>query len=131
MQFSNNVLILHLQLNIRSNHEVFPFQMRTKAGNVNAWLDHVKHRRYEFFMQLDIDHIPLPTYLDKTYPFLFVYLLPQRRQYPTKHSGFVSTSTHLLNNIVISYIYWFWCTPGYIWVFMFKINMYMQLIIYL
>jgi len=43
-----------------------PFQMKTKAGNVNAWLDHVKRRKYDFFVQLDIDHIPKPNYLNKT-----------------------------------------------------------------
>lgn len=43
-----------------------PFQKKTKAGNVNAWLEHVKHRKYEYFVQLDIDHIPKPNYLNKT-----------------------------------------------------------------
>jgi cellulose synthase (UDP-forming) len=45
-----------------------PFQARTKAGNVNAWLDHVKAigEDYEFFVQLDIDHLPRPGYLDRT-----------------------------------------------------------------
>jgi len=43
-----------------------PFKEKTKAGNVNAWLDHVKNRKYEFFVQLDIDHIPKPNYLHKT-----------------------------------------------------------------
>jgi cellulose synthase (UDP-forming) len=35
-----------------------PFQARTKAGNVNAWLDALKRAGddYEFFVQLDIDH---------------------------------------------------------------------------
>ncbi len=48
------------------NQRSFPYQARTKAGNVNAWLDRVKRQKYEYFVQLDIDHIPLPTYLDKT-----------------------------------------------------------------
>ncbi len=48
------------------NSPVPPFQKKTKAGNVNAWLDHVKRRKYDFFVQLDIDHIPKPNYLDKT-----------------------------------------------------------------
>lgn len=26
-----------------------PFQAKTKAGNVNAWLDHVRKRKYDFF----------------------------------------------------------------------------------
>ena len=43
-----------------------PFQKKTKAGNVNAWLEHVKWRRYEYFVQLDIDHLPKPNYLNKT-----------------------------------------------------------------
>jgi cellulose synthase (UDP-forming) len=45
-----------------------PFQARTKAGNVNAWLDHVASLglEYEVFVQLDIDHRPRPDYLDRT-----------------------------------------------------------------
>ena len=45
-----------------------PFQARTKAGNVNAWLDALKAAGddYEFFVQLDIDHRPRPQYLDRT-----------------------------------------------------------------
>ena len=45
-----------------------PFQARTKAGNVNAWLDALKAAGddYEFFVQLDIDHRPRPEYLDCT-----------------------------------------------------------------
>ena len=43
-----------------------PFQEKTKAGNVNAWLEHVKKHDYDFFVQLDIDHIPNPNYLNKT-----------------------------------------------------------------
>ncbi|MCJ7812185.1 hypothetical protein MUP95_02555, partial [bacterium] len=31
-----------------------PFQKKTKAGNVNAWLDTYGYQ-YEFFVQLDID----------------------------------------------------------------------------
>lgn len=41
-----------------------PFQAKTKAGNVNAWL--AEHRGdYEFFVQFDIDHKPNPDYLDR------------------------------------------------------------------
>ena len=45
-----------------------PFQAKTKAGNVNAWLDHVGMRAidYDIFVQLDIDHHPTPEYLDRT-----------------------------------------------------------------
>jgi cellulose synthase (UDP-forming) len=45
-----------------------PFQAKTKAGNVNAWLDHVEVQGidYEVFVQLDIDHRPSPEYLDRT-----------------------------------------------------------------
>jgi cellulose synthase (UDP-forming) len=48
------------------NQQTAPFQAKTKAGNVNAWLDHVKRRKYEYFVQLDIDHLPSTDYLDKT-----------------------------------------------------------------
>jgi cellulose synthase (UDP-forming) len=45
-----------------------PFQAKTKAGNVNAWLDHVGMAGvdYDIFVQLDIDHRPAPEYLDRT-----------------------------------------------------------------
>lgn len=45
-----------------------PFQAKTKAGNVNAWLDAVlmDGEDYDFFVQLDIDHRPVPEYLDRT-----------------------------------------------------------------
>jgi cellulose synthase (UDP-forming) len=43
-----------------------PFQARTKAGNVNAWLDAIADDDYEFFVQLDIDHRPRPGYLEAT-----------------------------------------------------------------
>lgn len=48
------------------NRPLPPFKAKTKAGNVNAWLDRVKWRRYDYFVQLDIDHIPKPNYLNKT-----------------------------------------------------------------
>jgi cellulose synthase (UDP-forming) len=48
------------------NQPTPPFKEKTKAGNVNAWLNHVKRRKYDFFVQLDIDHIPRPDYLNKT-----------------------------------------------------------------
>jgi cellulose synthase (UDP-forming) len=41
-----------------------PFQAKTKAGNVNAWLD-AHGSSYEFFVQFDIDHRPVPSYLDR------------------------------------------------------------------
>lgn len=42
-----------------------PFQAKTKAGNVNAWLDAYGYQRYSHFTQLDIDHRPVPAYLDR------------------------------------------------------------------
>ena len=48
-----------------------PFQSRTKSGNVNAWLD--SHgAEYSHFTQLDIDHHPVPDYLERV-----LGLLPQ------------------------------------------------------
>ncbi|OHV36755.1 cellulose synthase [Parafrankia soli] len=41
-----------------------PFKRKTKAGNVNSWLDAHGHE-YSHFTQLDIDHIPNPDYLDR------------------------------------------------------------------
>jgi cellulose synthase (UDP-forming) len=51
----------------RWNEPCPPFQAKTKAGNVNAWLDHVEQLGldYEVFVQLDIDHRPRPDYLDR------------------------------------------------------------------
>ncbi len=40
-----------------------PFQAKTKAGNVNAWLDRYGGD-YDFFVQFDVDHRPNPEYLD-------------------------------------------------------------------
>jgi len=44
-----------------------PFQAATKAGNVNAWLEHVSDLGldYDVFVQLDIDHRPRADYLDR------------------------------------------------------------------
>jgi cellulose synthase (UDP-forming) len=52
----------------RYNQPVAPFQTRTKAGNVNAWLDHIASAGmdYEVFVQLDVDHRPCREYLDRT-----------------------------------------------------------------
>ncbi len=41
-----------------------PFEAGTKAGNVNAWLD-AYGGDYEVFVQLDIDHVPRPDYLER------------------------------------------------------------------
>ncbi|MFF2243836.1 glycosyltransferase family 2 protein [Arthrobacter sp. NPDC058130] len=46
------------------NQQVPPFQTKTKAGNVNAWLDKYG-ADYTHFTQLDIDHIPIPDYLHR------------------------------------------------------------------
>ena len=44
-----------------------PHQRKTKAGNVNAWLSSLTEREldYDVFVQLDIDHQPDPSYLDR------------------------------------------------------------------
>jgi cellulose synthase (UDP-forming) len=51
----------------RWNEPQPPFQKKTKAGNVNAWLDLVTALEldYDVFVQLDIDHRPQPDYLDR------------------------------------------------------------------
>ncbi|MGN6871239.1 MAG: glycosyltransferase family 2 protein [Solirubrobacteraceae bacterium] len=51
----------------RWNQPIPPFQRATKAGNVNAWLDHIQARGidYDVFVQLDIDHRPRRDYLDR------------------------------------------------------------------
>jgi cellulose synthase (UDP-forming) len=48
----------------RYNQAQPPFKAKTKAGNVNAWLD-AHGSTYDFFVQLDIDHRPRPEYLDR------------------------------------------------------------------
>lgn len=40
-----------------------PFKAKTKAGNVNAWID-AHGNEYSHFTQFDIDHIPTKEYLD-------------------------------------------------------------------
>ncbi|MCW3013196.1 MAG: hypothetical protein JWO02_288 [Solirubrobacterales bacterium] len=52
----------------RWNEPVPPFQAKTKAGNINAWIDHVEREgyAYEFFVQLDIDHHPTTEYVHRT-----------------------------------------------------------------
>jgi cellulose synthase (UDP-forming) len=48
----------------RWNQPVQPFKAKTKAGNVNSWIDAYGYM-YSHFTQLDIDHKPLPSYLHK------------------------------------------------------------------
>ncbi len=52
----------------RYNQPSPPFQAKTKAGNVNAWLDHIESTGidYDVFVQLDIDHRPRRDYLERT-----------------------------------------------------------------
>jgi len=45
-----------------------PFKAKTKAGNVNSWID-AYGQRYSHFTQLDIDHIPVPSYLSEVLGF--------------------------------------------------------------
>ncbi len=49
------------------NQPEAPFKAKTKAGNVNAWLDAIRRMgmEYDIFTQLDIDHLPRTDYLDK------------------------------------------------------------------
>jgi cellulose synthase (UDP-forming) len=46
------------------NQPSAPFQTKTKAGNVNSWLN-AYGGHYSHFTQLDIDHLPAPNYLDR------------------------------------------------------------------
>jgi cellulose synthase (UDP-forming) len=52
----------------RYNEPFPPFQAKTKAGNVNAWLDHTASAgiEYDVFVQLDVDHRPCREYLERT-----------------------------------------------------------------
>jgi cellulose synthase (UDP-forming) len=52
----------------RYNEPVPPFQAKTKAGNVNAWLDHTASAGldYDVFVQFDVDHRPCRAYLERT-----------------------------------------------------------------
>ena len=38
---------------------------RTKAGNLNAWVEDIGRERYEFITFLDSDHAPIPQYLHR------------------------------------------------------------------
>jgi cellulose synthase (UDP-forming) len=46
------------------NQQAPPFKTKTKAGNVNSWLD-AHGSSYDVFVQFDIDHAPLRGYLDQ------------------------------------------------------------------
>ncbi|MHA6785936.1 glycosyltransferase family 2 protein [Pseudonocardia saturnea] len=48
----------------RWNRSQPPFAAKTKAGNVNSWLDAFLGT-YTHFTQFDIDHVPNPDYLDR------------------------------------------------------------------
>jgi cellulose synthase (UDP-forming) len=50
------------------NQPAPPYKAKTKAGNVNSWID-AYGSSYSHFTQLDIDHIPVPSYLDKVLGF--------------------------------------------------------------
>ncbi len=52
----------------RWNQAVPPFKAKTKAGNVNSWLN-AHGQLYSHFTQLDIDHIPVSSYLSKVLGF--------------------------------------------------------------
>ena len=47
------------------NQPEWPFQARTKSGNYNAWFHEIGFARYDYFVQLDTDHVPEPSYLDE------------------------------------------------------------------
>jgi cellulose synthase/poly-beta-1,6-N-acetylglucosamine synthase-like glycosyltransferase len=46
------------------NQPEAPFAAKTKAGNVNSWLD-AHGWAYTHFTQLDVDHNPIPEFLDR------------------------------------------------------------------
>ena len=48
----------------RWNSETPPFKAKTKAGNVNSWLE-AYGDHYTHFTQFDVDHNPVPSYLDR------------------------------------------------------------------
>ncbi|MFN0070049.1 MAG: glycosyltransferase family 2 protein [Chloroflexota bacterium] len=52
----------------RYNQLTAPFQAKTKAGNVNAWVD-AYGAFYDYFVQFDIDHNPNPDYLERVLGF--------------------------------------------------------------
>ncbi|MEZ4572160.1 MAG: glycosyltransferase [Thermomicrobiales bacterium] len=47
------------------NQPDWPFQAKTKSGNYNAWFNDVAYDAYDFLVQLDTDHAPVPEYLDE------------------------------------------------------------------
>jgi cellulose synthase (UDP-forming) len=50
------------------NQSTPPFKAKTKAGNVNSWID-AYGKQYSHFTQLDIDHKPIRLYLHKVLGF--------------------------------------------------------------
>ena len=47
------------------NQEEWPFQAKTKSGNYNSWFSTVAYDAYDYIVQLDTDHAPVPEYLDE------------------------------------------------------------------
>lgn len=47
------------------NQEEWPFQAKTKSGNYNSWFSTVAYDDYDYIVQLDTDHAPVPSYLDE------------------------------------------------------------------
>lgn len=52
-----------------SGNKYARYQRAQKAGNINAWLNSIDRDQYDIFTFLDLDHIPLPSYLENLLPF--------------------------------------------------------------
>jgi len=52
-----------------SGNKYARYQRAQKAGNINAWLNSIDRDQYDIFTFLDLDHIPLPCYLENLLPF--------------------------------------------------------------
>jgi cellulose synthase (UDP-forming) len=50
----------------RHQQSAGPFERRTKHGNYNAWLDTHGYEAYDVVVGFDPDHIPAPTFLERT-----------------------------------------------------------------
>ncbi len=83
-----------------------PFRARTKAGNHNAWRA-VHEYRYDVVAQMDPDHVPLPSFLERTLgyfrdPDVAFVVAPQ--VYGNMYSGWVvhgaSAQQYLFSGII-------------------------------
>ena len=60
----DNGVLLSTRYGVPAYHQAeWPRRTRCKEGNLAYFYDHYGYERYDFVAQMDVDHIPTPTYL--------------------------------------------------------------------